>query len=98
MDIQVAVHVNQDDGFDDGSFHNAPCVVSLRYQNENLCGSATLEHTEVAMTQISFYSPGKNMLLNKEWTLKQMANSFKYASFPDAYLIAQVQKTPFAFV
>lgn len=98
VDMQVAVHVHQDDGFDDGSFHNAPCVVSLRYQNENPCGSTTLEQTEVAMTQISFYSPGKNMLCDKEWTLKRIANSFKHASCPKSQMIAQVRTVLLAFV
>lgn len=71
MDIQVAVHVHQDDGFDDdGSFHNAPCVVSVRYHNENPCGSTSPEQTKVAMTQISFYSPGKNLVTGQRMNLK----------------------------
>ncbi|KAL9979550.1 hypothetical protein ACROYT_G017228 [Oculina patagonica] len=58
--LQFAVHVHQDDGFDDGSFHHAPCVVSLRYKIENPCGSGSLEETRMAMTQIAFFSPDCN--------------------------------------
>ena len=59
-DVQIAVHVHQDDGFADDSFHSAPCVVSLQYQVENPCGIGSLPgQTEVVMADIPFYSPGK---------------------------------------
>ncbi|XP_078361523.1 uncharacterized protein LOC144645865 [Oculina patagonica] len=58
VSVQIAVHVHEDDGFADDSFHHAPCVVSLRHQIENPCGSGSLPgQTEAVMTQIPFYSP-----------------------------------------
>ncbi|XP_078360937.1 uncharacterized protein LOC144645292 [Oculina patagonica] len=55
--VKIAVNIHQDDGFGDDSFHHASCVVNLRYQIESPCASACLTLTELAMTQITFYSP-----------------------------------------
>ena len=56
--LQVAVHVDPANSFDDGSFHHAPCRVSLRYQEAGgSCAASVIKTHE--MTQITFFSPGK---------------------------------------
>ena len=96
--MQVAVHVHQDDGFDDGSFHNAPCVVSLRYHNENPCGSTTLEQTELAMTQISFFSPGKHVM-GQRINLLNMHRVLRFCHFllllSNVFFLAETRRSLF---
>ena len=55
--LQVAVHVDPVNSFDDGSFHDAPCKVSLSYQEEGPCGFVSTIQTQMT-TQITFFSPG----------------------------------------